>query len=61
MNTYHMASEETGLQVVESYAGLQRRFHGSFSSERAASDWVTIHLSPINTVDLTRWVREWAA
>jgi hypothetical protein len=61
MNTYHIAPEETGFQVVETYADGRKRFHSGFSTEAAASDWVTNHLSLMNAVDLARWVRERAA
>jgi hypothetical protein len=61
MNTFHIAPEETGFQVVETYADGRKRFHSGFLTERLASDWVTYHLIQMDAVDLARWMRERAA
>src|ERR1700677_1702929 len=58
MNTYHFAPEETGFQMIETYADGRTRFHGGFSTETVASDWVTNHLSLMDAVGFARWMRE---
>jgi len=58
MNTYHIAPDDSGFQVVETYPDGKTRFHGGFAMEKAASDWMTDPLSQMNMEDLARWLRE---
>jgi hypothetical protein len=58
VNAFHIASDDSGFQVIETYPDGRKRFHGGFATERAASDWMTDHLGQMNMVDLARWLRE---
>jgi hypothetical protein len=58
MNTYRIAPEDNGFQVIEKYPDGRKRFHSGFTTKNAASDWVANHLSLMSVADLARWVRE---
>jgi hypothetical protein len=58
MNTYLVAPEENGFQVIETYPDGRERYHSGFVTRDVASEWLTNHLSLMNMADLARWVRE---
>ena len=58
MNTYHIAPEENGFQVIETYPDHRNRFHGGFVTKEAALRWLENPLSLMDVVDQSRWLRE---
>ena len=58
MNTYHIAPEENGFQVIETYPDHRNRFHGGFVTREAALRWLENPLSLMDLVDQSRWLRE---
>jgi hypothetical protein len=58
MNTYHVALEENGFQVIETYPDHRKRFHGGFVTKEAALLWLENPMSLMDLVDQSRWIRE---
>jgi len=58
VNTYHVAPEENGFQVIETYPDHRHRFHGGFATKEAALHWLENPLSLMDLVDQSRWLQE---